>query len=128
MLSLSDVVFVFDTELANLEHPYEEILQSFARISHGVFHPTNIQDDFDLKHTHGEVTFQLAGQKYRRRFDIDGDWVDPEFLTYVFGLAAELKLAGRFYALPGDGQVAHFIYLTPPQARLLKENYTLELE
>jgi hypothetical protein len=128
LLSLPDVVFVFDTELANLEHPYEEILQSFARISHGAFHPKNIQDDFDLDHTHGEVTFQLAGQKYRRRFDIDGDWVDPEFLTYMLGLATELNLAGRFYALPGDGQVAHFIYLTPPQARVLKEKYKLELE
>jgi hypothetical protein len=128
LLSLPDVVFVFDTELANLEHPYEEILQSFARISHGVFHPTNIQDDFDRDHTHGEVTFQLAGQKYMRRFNNDGDWVDADFLTYVFGLAAELKLAGRFYSLPGDGQVAHFIYLTPPQAQVLKEKYKLALE
>jgi hypothetical protein len=122
------VVFDFDTELANLEHPYAEILQSFARISHGVFHPTNIHDDFDLDHTHGEVTFLLAGQKYRRRFNIDGDWVDPDFLTYVFRLAAELKLPGGFYSFPGDGQVAHFIYLTPPQARVLKEKYKLDLE
>jgi hypothetical protein len=128
LLSLPDVVFVFDTELANLEHPYEEILQSFARISHGVFHPTNVHDDFDPEHTHGEVTFQLAGQKYRRRFNIHDDWVDTDFLTYVFGLAAERKLAGRFYALPGDGQVAHFIYLTPPQALALKEKYKLELQ
>jgi hypothetical protein len=128
LLSLPDVVFVFDTELANLEHPYEEILQSFARISHGAFHPTNIQDHFDLDDTHGEVTYQLAGKKYVRQFDIDGDWVDGDFLAYVLRLAAELKLAGRFYALPGDGQVAHFIYLTPPQALVLKEKYKLELE
>ena len=128
LLSLPDVVFVFDTELANLEHPYQEILQSFAHISHGVFNPKNIEDDFDLDHTHGEVTFQLARKKYMHRFNIEGDWVDPDFLTYVFGLATELKLAGRFYSLPGDGQVAHFIYLTPPQALLLKEKYKLELE
>ncbi|MCD9015506.1 hypothetical protein [Parachryseolinea silvisoli] len=128
LLSLPGVVFAFDAELNNLEHPYEEILQSFARISHGVFHPTNIQDDFDLDHTHGEVTFQLAGKKYSHRFGIEGDWVDPGFLTYVFGLPAELKLAGRFYSFPGDGQVAHFIYLTPPQALVLKERYKLDLK
>jgi hypothetical protein len=128
LLSLPGVVFAFDAELNNLEHPYEEILQSFARISHGVFNPKNIQDDFDLDHTHGEVTFQLAGKKYRHRFGIEGDWVDPGFLTYLFGLPAELKLAGRFYSLPGDGQVAYFIYLTPPQALVLKERYKLDLK
>lgn len=47
-----------------------------------------------------------------RRFNLDGDWVDSDFLMRVFKLAAELKLASRFYLLPGDGQVAHFIYLT----------------
>jgi hypothetical protein len=128
LLSLPDVVFAFDTELSNLEHPYEEILQSFARISHGAFNPKKIQDDFDLDDTDGEVTFLLAGKKYVRRFNIESDWVDPNFLTYVIVLPAELKLAGRFYSLPGDGQVAHFIYLTPPQALLLKEKYKLALE
>jgi hypothetical protein len=88
--------------------------------------PHRVHDNFDAEHTHGAVTFQLAGQKYMRRFNIDDDWVDTDFLTYVFGLAAELKLDGRFYSLPGDGQVAHFIYLT--QARVLTEKYKLELE
>lgn len=128
LLSLPDVVFAFDTELSNLEHPYEEILQSFARISHGAFHPKNIHDDFDLNHTRGKATFQLAGKEYRRRFNIEGDWVDPDFLTYMVGLAVELNLAGRFYGLPGDGQEAYFIYLTPPQMLMLREKYKVDLE
>lgn len=119
------VIYWFDTELGNLEDPYRELLEAFREISHGVFNPQSISDNFNLDHEKVTVKFSLAGKEYSRTLKIDGDWVDPDFFAFVEDVVKASRLEGRFYNLPGDGQVACIIFLTDEQYRVVRENKLL---
>jgi hypothetical protein len=119
------VIYWFDTELGNLEDPYRKLLEAFREISHGVFNPQSISDNFNLDHEKVTVKFSLAGEEYSRTLKIDGDWVDPDFFVFVDEVVKASHLEGKFYNLPGDGQVASIIFLTDDQYRLIKEHKLL---
>lgn len=111
----SDVIYHFDTELSNLEDPYTELVKEYARISHNQFNPTNISDDFDLKKKKVTLKFDFKGKQYQRTFDVDSDWIDPDFFSFIHAVATENNLNGQFYDLYSGGQDVSVIYLTTQQ-------------
>lgn len=119
------VIYLFDTELGNLEDLYRELLEAFRDISHGVFNPQSISDNFDLDNEKATVKFSLGGKQHSRTLRIDGDWVDPDFFGFVSETVDASRLEGKFYNLPGDGQIASVIFLTDEQYRMLRENKLL---
>lgn len=115
------VVHNFDTELANLDDPYRELLEAYREISHGALNPTNIVDEFNLDKSKSPLQFTLNAKVYTTTPQVDNDWIDPDFFTFVDQAVEENNLPGRFYFLIGDGQIASVIFLTEKQYRVLKE-------
>ena len=107
---LLDLLVAAEGELGNLEDPYRELLEAFREISHGVFNPQSISDKFNLHHEKVTVKFSLAGKEHSRTLKIDGDWIDPDFFVFVEDVVKASRLEGKFYNLPGDGQVASVIF------------------
>ena len=84
--------------------------------------------NFNLDNEKATVKFSLAGKQYSRILKIDGDWIDPDFFVFVDEVVKASRLEGKFYNLPGDGQVASIIFLTDDQYRLIRENKLLAWE
>jgi len=118
-----DVVYWFDTELGNLNDPYVEFIRKLSEISHGVFQPINISDNFSTALKSGvTVRFSLNNKDYSKTFRIQDDWIDPEIFDFVKQVVVENNLGGQFYQLYEGGQGGIFIFLTPKQCQDLKTN------
>lgn len=121
-----DVIYFFDTELGNLENPYEEIIIELAKISHFEFNPKNISDNFDIeKNKEVIVEFTLNSQHYKKAFVIESDWIDHRFIEFIMTLPEKHRLNGKYYYLDSDGQGLGFIFLTEEQHNYLKEEKIL---
>jgi hypothetical protein len=123
LINFPDVVHWFDTELENLKDPYAELLQKFLSISHGVFKPTNISDNFSNPGKNKvTVKFSLNNKNYSKDFKVQDDWIDADFFDFVKQTVTENKLAGQFYELYEGGQGGIIIFLTTKQHQYLKTN------
>lgn len=120
------VIYFFDTELGNLEDPYKEILNEFSLISHGLFKPTNITDNFS-KPTNKKATikFSFNGKDYTKDLKVEDDWIDPSFLDLIKQAVIDNKLNGQYYELYNGGQEASLIFLTTDQYQYLRTNKLL---
>lgn len=120
------VIHWFDTELENLNDPYAELLREFSKISHGVFNPTEISDNFrnPIKNKVA-IEFMLNEKKYSKEFTIQDDWIDASFITFVKQVVTENRLTGQFYELYEGGQGAFIVFLTPQQYQFIKQNKLL---
>jgi hypothetical protein len=125
LLNFPAVIHSFDTELENLRDPYAELLKEFSKISHGVFKPSNIVDNFDPSKDKATVTFTLNNKHYSKDLQVSGDWIDPDFIYFIIQTVAENKLPGQFYNLYEGGQGAYFIFLTPLQYKSLTSSQLL---
>ncbi len=123
ILNFPNVVHWFDTELENLNDPYAELLLRFSTISHGVFKPTNISDNFS-KPDNGKVTLRLSinNKDYSKILQLQDDWVDTDFFDFIKQVVIENNLGGKFYQLYEGGQGGIIIFLTPKQYQALKIN------
>jgi hypothetical protein len=123
IISFPDVVYWFDTELENLNDPYAEFIRKLSEISHGVFQPTNISDNFVLASKSGvTVRFSLNNKDYSKTFRIQNDWIDPAIFDFIKQAVIENNLGGQFYELYEGGQGGIIIFLTPTQYQDLKTN------
>ncbi|WP_299133857.1 hypothetical protein [uncultured Tenacibaculum sp.] len=121
--SFSEVVLSFDTELSNLNNPYEELLYEYSKISHKEFNPIKVSDNFNLNNENVILNFIFNNKKYKKEFKINRDWIDTEFFKYLNDIAKKHNLSGKFYRLFGDGAVV--IYLTSEQYNYIRENRLL---
>ena len=123
IIHFPDVVYWFDTELENLNDPYAEFIRKLSEISHGVFHPTNISDNFSAALKSGvTVRFSLNNKDYSKTFRIQDDWINPEIFDFVKKAVVENDLDGQFYQLQESGQGGIIIFLTQKQYQNLKTN------
>lgn len=120
------IIYYFDTELSNIENPYEELIREYGRITHGDFNPENISDDFDIeKGKIATLMFKFNNKNYSRKFEINGDWIDSDFFEFTKSISIENNLKGQFYELYTGGQDAGIIYLTPKQYEYIRANKLL---
>jgi len=123
LMNFPDVVHWFDTELENLKDPYAELVREFSKISHGVFKPTNISDNFNKPIKNKVILqFSLNGKNYSKTLQLQDDWIDSRFFDLVKQAVTENRLIGQFYELYEGGQGGIIIFLTPKQYQYLKVN------
>ena len=120
IINFSDVVYWFDTELENLNDPYTEFIRKLSEISHGVFQPTNISDNFNAASKSVTVRFSLNNKDYSKTFKKQNDWIDPTIFDFIKQVVIENNLKGQFYQLYEGGQGGIIIFLTPKQYLDLK--------
>ena len=120
------VVLHFDTELGNLENPYEELVANYATISHDMFKPENNTDTFDLDRDTCTISFAVGGKIFTKKLEVDSDWMDTTFFEFMNEVAATLQLPGKFYNINTKGQDAAIIYLTLEQYQTIKNKKLLE--
>lgn len=126
LMAFPEVIYQFDTELANLEAPYDELIKEYQKISHQDFNPTEVSDNFDIaKNKEVVLRFKLGAKLYNETFKIEDDWIDPKFFDFIKAVVTENKLKGQFYELYTGGQEASIIYLTKDQYEYLRENKLL---
>jgi hypothetical protein len=121
VINFPDVVYWFDMELGNMSDPYAEFIQKLSEISHGIFQPTNISDNFNTISKSGvTVRFTLNKKDYSKTLKVQDDWIDPEIFAFVKQVVVENNLSGQFYSLYEGGQGGIIIFLTPKQHQDLK--------
>lgn len=126
LMAFPEVIYQFDTELANLEAPYDELIKEYQKISHQDFNPTEVSDNFDIaKNKEVVLRFKLGEKLYNGKFKIENDWIDPKFFDFIRAVVTENKLKGQFYELYTGGQEASIIYLTKDQYEYLSANKLL---
>lgn len=126
LLHFPSVIHFFDTELENLKDPYAELLTEFSKISHGLFNPTRISDNFNSP-TKNKITvkFTLNGKNYSKELSVEDDWIDASFIAFVKQVVTENKLNGQFYELHEGGQGAYIIFLAAQQLEFTKQEKLL---
>lgn len=129
VINFPSIVHWFDLELENLNDPYTELIKEISNISHGVFKPTNVSDNF-RKPVKNKVTLQFSLNKksYSKTLQLQDDWIDTDFFDFVKQVVAENKLDGRFYELYEGGQGGIIIFLKSKQYQYLKTNKLLVFE
>jgi len=104
-----------------LKDPYAELVREFSKISHGVFKPTNISDNFNKPIKNKVILqFSLNGKNYSKTLQLQDDWIDSRFFDLVKQAVTENRLIGQFYELYEGGQGGIIIFLTPKQYQYLK--------
>ncbi len=118
LLQFPNLTYQFDVELGNIENPYEELLQEFARISKGKFNPTQIKDGFDIdKGGTFEVSFVWDGKTYKVNLTVNNDWVDESFESYVNDVVVGNVTGYKFFYTPYE----FFIFANDEQYHLLNK-------
>lgn len=126
LMAFPDVIYSFDTELANLQDPYAELISAYKKIAHNDFNPTDIADNFNNNTTKKvKLKFKLGKKAYEKSFKIDSDWIDSDFFSFIDSVVKKEKLKGQFYQLYTGGQEASVIYLTTKQYNYLRTNKLL---
>lgn len=126
LMAFPDVIYMFDTELGNLEDPYAELIREYKKISHNDFNATEISDNFDIeKKKKVELKFKIGNKSYSKTLKIEDDWIDTEFFNFTKSVVSEQNLKGQFYELYTGGQEASIIYLTIEQYNYLRTNKLL---
>ena len=92
-MAFPNVVYMFDTELGNLEDPYAELIREFKKISHEDFNATEIYDDFDIgKKKKVVLKFKIGNKSYSKILKIENDWIDTEFFNFTKSVASSYNL------------------------------------
>ncbi|HYC38962.1 MAG TPA: hypothetical protein VEB63_00625 [Chitinophagaceae bacterium] len=123
IINFPDVAYWFDTELENLNDPYADFIRKLSEISHGVFQPTNVSDNFNVA-SKSDVTvrFSLNNKDYSKILQKQNDWIDPTIIDFIKQVLVENNLNGQFYQLYEGGQGGIIIFLTSKQYQELKTN------
>jgi hypothetical protein len=126
ILYFPNTVYWFDTELENMNDPYREFIQKLSEISHGVFAPTKISDNFkEALKSGATLNFTLNNKVYTKTLKIQDDWMDNGVLDFARDVAKENSIDGDFYELIEGGQGGIIIFLTPKQYERLKTSEAL---
>jgi hypothetical protein len=122
------LVVVEDWETGNTVNPYQEFTREFAAASRGAFTPTDISNEFDWEHETAGQSFTINGTRYSTELEFQGDWLDPEFFTFIEEVVEETSPEGKFYPLYGEYELIGYLFLTKQQRRTLEAEELLTLE
>lgn len=129
LLLFPSVVYFFDSEMPDLNAPYKSILEHFSLISHNIFSPANIVDEFNKPTKEGcLVKFSLKGKDYSKQLLVESDWVDPGIFGLIDEAVTEQKLPGSFHYLLTEGQELSYVFLSPSQYEELRAKKWLVFE
>lgn len=122
------LVVIEDWETGNTVNPYQEFTREFAAASRGAFTPTDISNEFDWGNETAGQSFTINGTRYSTELEFQGDWLDPEFFTFIKEVVEETSPEGKFYPLYGEYELIGYLFLTEQQRRTLEAEELLTLE
>ncbi|NJN56253.1 MAG: hypothetical protein HC879_01530 [Leptolyngbyaceae cyanobacterium SL_5_9] len=122
------LVVIEDWETGNTVNPYQEFTREFAVASRGAFTPTDISNEFDWDNETAGQSFTINGTRYSTKLEFQGDWLDPEFFTFIKEVVEETSPEGKFYPLYGEYELIGYLFLTEQQHRTLEAEELLTLE
>jgi len=110
LVNFPGVVYPLDSSFMSPHHPYVNLLNHLAKITHGAFAPTKISQ----RKINGRVKLQYLfnGKIHSHIFRTANGWFDPGFPAFMKSLGDENSLQGKFYQLRYSNDV---IYLTKQQ-------------
>jgi len=117
------VVYPLDSSFMSPKHPYVNLLNHLAKITHGAFVPTKISQ----RKINGRVKLQYLskGKIHSHTFRTANGWFDPGFPAFIKNLGDENSLPGKFYNLKYSNDV---IYLTKQQHDEAMSHNLLDLQ
>ncbi|MEO8404209.1 MAG: hypothetical protein ABI480_06430 [Chitinophagaceae bacterium] len=127
LLLFPKTIVVFDWETDNLENPYADLTNQFAKASRGAFTPTAIVDEFkegfDKKAKTIRYGFSFNNKRYEKILPFSGDWIQAGFLELIMKSLKENKVDGGIYYCVDNGQEVGYIFLTAKQHQFVLEKY-----
>lgn len=120
LLMFPNLTFFPNTELENAEKPYKDLLLEFARISRGMYQPTDIVDGFDRNKDEFLVSFNLDGAPYQvtSRYTPGNNNIDMGVVKFVNEVM--LNKTGEYqFAWTDRG---YYILLNPAQHTLFEKD------
>ncbi|EKV01351.1 hypothetical protein Lepto7375DRAFT_3518 [Leptolyngbya sp. PCC 7375] len=124
--AFKDVILLFEWESGDIDTPYQRLTENFAAISRGQFSPTEISNEFDWDNQTAAQTFILNGTQYNTPLSFNGDWLDPNFFSFIQSVADQEISTGRFYAVDVDYDTPGYLFLTPTQLEMLRTENLIE--
>ncbi|MCR8558992.1 hypothetical protein KXD93_15145 [Mucilaginibacter sp. BJC16-A38] len=110
LVNFPGVIYPLDSSLISPHYPYVNLLSHLARITHGAFAPTKINQ---RKINHSiKLQYLSKGKIHSHLFHTAYGWLDAGFPAFMKGLAKENGLPGKFYQIKDSNDV---IYLTTQQ-------------
>jgi hypothetical protein len=122
------VVVIEDWESGNINNPYQEFTREFAVASRGAFTPTDISNEFDWENATAGQSLTVNGTRYSTALEFQGDWLDPNFFTFIEEVVAETSSEGKFYPLYREYGLVGYLFLTESQRRTLEAEELVTLE
>ncbi len=130
LLAFPSIVVYFDWETGNLENPYQELTEQFAKVSKGLFNPSEVVDDF-LKNEKNDKTpygFTFKVKRYEKELKMTGDWLDPDFMELIKTALKEQMPEIAIYSYLSDGQASGYIILNKKQYEFLLKHHSTFFE
>ncbi|MFG6103431.1 hypothetical protein U2F10_14325 [Leptothoe sp. EHU-05/26/07-4] len=125
--AFKDVILLFEWESGNVDTPYQSLTENFAAISRGQFSPTEISNEFDWESQTAAQTFILNGTQYHTPLEFNGDWLDPNFFSFIQSVADQEISTGQFYAVDVGYDTPGYLFLTPVQLEVLRSENLIQL-
>lgn len=126
IIDLADLWYGEGWEMYELDQPYKKVILEFARLSRGVFTPTEIEDNFCPSADYAEISFMFKGKKYAKRLEVWADWFDGSFLELIMQAMDDNELPGKFYSLGSGEDGFAYIFLSPTQYEYLQTHGLLD--
>ena len=129
----SSQVYWLDFEAFNLDTMYTEVVQGIDVITGEDVVFADIAEDtskVDYEKDAGTqgIGFLCNGEPCRYEADFNGDWIDPDFLTWMGQTLEGAKSGKRLYLCGDQGQGCILLWQTPEWVRALKKATGLTLE
>jgi hypothetical protein len=126
--AFGDVLIQFDFESGNIDNPYQALTEKFAAASRGAFNPTQVSNEFDWDRKAAGISFVVKGKRYSKKLEFNGDWLDPEFFSFIEEVVKETVSDGRFYSLSDGNEFVGYLFLRNNQKQALESQGLITLE
>ncbi len=107
-------VVSFDSESIHGIDPeadsYHAHLVLLAEATHGVFHPTNIQNEY-VDH-HIKVSFEHKGDHYEFETPAETTYFNPDLISVINDALKQSGSSKQFISLPATDQMYHFVFVS----------------
>ena len=114
-------IYYFDAECIGGAGSYVSIIKELAKITDGVFQPTEISDVVDWENKRMEVSFAHKGKKYTFDLNFYKDWFDPSLIPKLNQAIKGADKQFYLYKYRLYIQSAFVVFISPEQKSRLEE-------
>lgn len=129
----SEQAYWFDFEGWDISTDYIDILKGVQALAGDAFTIANMKEDIsDVQWEEGtgsiHISFQIDETDYQFQADVEDDWIDPEFLTFLKKSLEQERNGLHLYACSDNGQGCLLFYRTEEWAEDFRTKTGIPLE